>query len=158
MSSLSWNWISQEEPDAEMPTTHHIGTGAWTAVKNSLSAIWRSLEGPDAREKWPGQEGMNEGYTIDHVIESGRFEYSVRWSWLSPVPGKSFLWLWGCDWLRWRVGLGVNCVMIFVKELVKIHNLHLHPFLCTGDILHASVVYITHLAIGDKIHASQTSR
>ncbi len=34
--------------------------------------IIRSHEGPDAREKRPGFGGMEEGYTIDHVVESGK--------------------------------------------------------------------------------------
>lgn len=34
--------------------------------------IIRSHEGPDAREKRPGLGGMDEGYTIDHVVESGK--------------------------------------------------------------------------------------
>ncbi|KAM3693095.1 hypothetical protein ACJW31_08G139500 [Castanea mollissima] len=34
--------------------------------------IIRSHEGPDAREKWTGFGGMDEGYTIDHVVESGK--------------------------------------------------------------------------------------
>ncbi|XP_074378477.1 phosphatidylinositol/phosphatidylcholine transfer protein SFH8-like [Apium graveolens] len=34
--------------------------------------IIRSHEGPDATEKRPGFGGMNEGYTIDHVVESGK--------------------------------------------------------------------------------------
>ncbi|KAG9135749.1 hypothetical protein Leryth_002469 [Lithospermum erythrorhizon] len=38
----------------------------------SLKLIIRSHEGPDAREKRPGLGGMDEGYTIDHVTESGK--------------------------------------------------------------------------------------
>ncbi|PPD83163.1 hypothetical protein GOBAR_DD19900 [Gossypium barbadense] len=34
--------------------------------------IIRSHEGPDAREKRPGLGGMDEGYTIDHDVESGK--------------------------------------------------------------------------------------
>ncbi|BFG32857.1 hypothetical protein CerSpe_191310 [Prunus speciosa] len=34
--------------------------------------IIRSHEGPDAREKRPGLGGMDEGYTIDHIVESGK--------------------------------------------------------------------------------------
>ncbi|KAH1206093.1 Serine/threonine-protein phosphatase 7 [Glycine max] len=34
--------------------------------------IIRSHEGPDAREKRDGFEGMDEGYTIDHVVDSGK--------------------------------------------------------------------------------------
>jgi serine/threonine-protein phosphatase 5 len=34
--------------------------------------IIRSHEGPDAREKRDGFEGMGEGYTIDHIVESGK--------------------------------------------------------------------------------------
>ncbi|GMH24526.1 hypothetical protein Nepgr_026369 [Nepenthes gracilis] len=42
-------------------------------LKNfDLKLIIRSHEGPDAREKRPGLGGMNEGYTIDHVVESGK--------------------------------------------------------------------------------------
>ncbi|KAL9250738.1 Serine/threonine-protein phosphatase 7-like protein [Drosera capensis] len=37
-----------------------------------LKLIIRSHEGPDAREKRPGLGGMSEGYTIDHVVESGK--------------------------------------------------------------------------------------
>ncbi|KAL3720675.1 hypothetical protein ACJRO7_005486 [Eucalyptus globulus] len=37
-----------------------------------LKLIIRSHEGPDAREKRDGLAGMDEGYTIDHVVESGR--------------------------------------------------------------------------------------
>lgn len=40
--------------------------------KNNLKLIIRSHEGPDAREKRPGLGGMDEGYTIDHVVESGK--------------------------------------------------------------------------------------
>ncbi|XP_042493394.1 serine/threonine-protein phosphatase 7-like isoform X2 [Macadamia integrifolia] len=39
--------------------------------KHHLKLIIRSHEGPDAREKRPGISGMQEGYTIDHVVESG---------------------------------------------------------------------------------------
>ncbi|CAK9140960.1 unnamed protein product [Ilex paraguariensis] len=38
----------------------------------NLKLIIRSHEGPDARDKRPGLGGMNEGYTIDHVVESGK--------------------------------------------------------------------------------------
>ncbi|XP_059430297.1 serine/threonine-protein phosphatase 7 isoform X2 [Corylus avellana] len=42
-------------------------------LKNfNLKLIIRSHEGPDAREKRPGFGGMEEGYTIDHVVESGK--------------------------------------------------------------------------------------
>ena len=34
--------------------------------------IIRSHEGPDAREKRSGFGGMDVGYTIDHVVESGK--------------------------------------------------------------------------------------
>ncbi|KAH7866041.1 hypothetical protein Vadar_014690 [Vaccinium darrowii] len=34
--------------------------------------IIRSHEGPDAREKRPGLGGMDEGYTIDDVVESAK--------------------------------------------------------------------------------------
>lgn len=34
--------------------------------------IIRSHEGPDAREKRPGLAGMDNGYTIDHVVDSGK--------------------------------------------------------------------------------------
>uniref|UniRef100_A0A2P2JV86 Serine/threonine-protein phosphatase n=1 Tax=Rhizophora mucronata TaxID=61149 RepID=A0A2P2JV86_RHIMU len=37
-----------------------------------LKLIIRSHEGPDAREKRPGLAGMDKGYTIDHVVESGK--------------------------------------------------------------------------------------
>lgn len=37
-----------------------------------LKLIIRSHEGPDAREKRPGLGGMDEGYTIDHDVESGK--------------------------------------------------------------------------------------
>lgn len=40
--------------------------------KFSLKLIIRSHEGPDAREKRPGLCGMDEGYTIDHVVDSGK--------------------------------------------------------------------------------------
>lgn len=40
--------------------------------KASLKLIIRSHEGPDAREKRPGLGGMDEGYTIDHIVESGK--------------------------------------------------------------------------------------
>ncbi|KAL3527328.1 hypothetical protein ACH5RR_011984 [Cinchona calisaya] len=40
--------------------------------KFSLKLIIRSHEGPDAREKRPGLRGMDEGYTIDHVVDSGK--------------------------------------------------------------------------------------
>ncbi|XP_058185345.1 serine/threonine-protein phosphatase 7 long form homolog [Rhododendron vialii] len=42
-------------------------------LKNSnLKLIIRSHEGPDARKKRPDLGGMDEGYTIDHVVESGK--------------------------------------------------------------------------------------
>ncbi|KAI5311249.1 hypothetical protein L3X38_000308, partial [Prunus dulcis] len=31
-----------------------------------------SHECPDARENRPGLSGMDEGYTIDHIVESGK--------------------------------------------------------------------------------------
>ncbi|KAL6588217.1 Serine/threonine-protein phosphatase 7 [Orobanche minor] len=34
--------------------------------------IIRSHEGPDARGKRPDLGGMNLGYTIDHIVESGK--------------------------------------------------------------------------------------
>ncbi|KAL8151888.1 hypothetical protein V2J09_021696 [Rumex salicifolius] len=37
-----------------------------------LKLIIRSHEGPDAREKRPGLGGMDDGYTVDHVVESGK--------------------------------------------------------------------------------------
>ncbi|XP_057491642.1 serine/threonine-protein phosphatase 7-like [Actinidia eriantha] len=40
--------------------------------KFNLKLIIRSHEGPDAREKRSGLGGMDEGYTIDHVVESGK--------------------------------------------------------------------------------------
>ncbi|KAF5738079.1 serine/threonine-protein phosphatase 7 [Tripterygium wilfordii] len=40
--------------------------------KFQLKLIIRSHEGPDAREKRPGLAGMDEGYTIDHVVDSGK--------------------------------------------------------------------------------------
>ncbi|KAK9713391.1 hypothetical protein RND81_06G024400 [Saponaria officinalis] len=40
--------------------------------KFDLKLIIRSHEGPDAREKRPGLGGMDQGYTIDHVVESGK--------------------------------------------------------------------------------------
>ncbi|CAI9110420.1 OLC1v1010435C6 [Oldenlandia corymbosa var. corymbosa] len=40
--------------------------------KFGLKLIIRSHEGPDAREKRAGMGGMDEGYTIDHVVNSGR--------------------------------------------------------------------------------------
>ena len=39
---------------------------------SSSQLIIRSHEGPDAREKRTGFGGMDEGYTIDHVLESGK--------------------------------------------------------------------------------------
>lgn len=50
----------------------------WSSILTSPSAflftqlIIRSHEGPDAREKRSGLGGMDEGYTIDHVVESGK--------------------------------------------------------------------------------------
>lgn len=38
----------------------------------NLKLIIRSHEGPDAREKRPGLGGMDVGYTIDHVVPSGK--------------------------------------------------------------------------------------
>lgn len=38
----------------------------------NFQLIIRSHEGPDAREKRDGLEGMDEGYTIDHVVDSGK--------------------------------------------------------------------------------------
>lgn len=40
--------------------------------KNQFKLIIRSHEGPDARDKRQDLKGMQEGYTIDHVVESGR--------------------------------------------------------------------------------------
>ncbi|KAK7843108.1 serine/threonine-protein phosphatase 7 [Quercus suber] len=40
--------------------------------KFNLKLIIRSHEGPHAREKRTGFGGMDEGYTIDHVVESGK--------------------------------------------------------------------------------------
>ncbi|KAB5521877.1 hypothetical protein DKX38_026196 [Salix brachista] len=40
--------------------------------KFQLKLIIRSHEGPDARDKRPGPGGMDEGYTIDHVVPSGK--------------------------------------------------------------------------------------
>ncbi|XP_047317902.1 serine/threonine-protein phosphatase 7 [Impatiens glandulifera] len=40
--------------------------------KFNLKLIIRSHEGPDAREKRSGLGGMDEGYTIDHTVESGK--------------------------------------------------------------------------------------
>lgn len=40
--------------------------------KFHLKLIIRSHEGPDAREKRSSLSGMDEGYTIDHVVESGK--------------------------------------------------------------------------------------
>ena len=37
-----------------------------------MQLIIRSHEGPDARDKRPGLGGMGEGYTVDHVVESGK--------------------------------------------------------------------------------------
>ncbi|KAL5172959.1 Serine/threonine-protein phosphatase 7 [Glycine soja] len=48
---------------------------AWSWLKVSEKVpllIIRSHEGPDAREKRDGFEGMDEGYTIDHVVDSGK--------------------------------------------------------------------------------------
>ncbi|KAJ6297766.1 hypothetical protein OIU76_018976 [Salix suchowensis] len=40
--------------------------------KFQLKLIIRSHEGPNARDKRPGLGGMDEGYTIDHVVPSGK--------------------------------------------------------------------------------------
>ncbi|XP_044470447.1 serine/threonine-protein phosphatase 7 isoform X1 [Mangifera indica] len=40
--------------------------------KFDLKLIIRSHEGPDAREKRPGLAGMDNGYTIDHEVGSGK--------------------------------------------------------------------------------------
>ena len=40
--------------------------------KYELKLIIRSHEGPDAREKRTGLGGMDNGYTIDHNVESGK--------------------------------------------------------------------------------------
>ncbi|KAL1566692.1 Serine/threonine-protein phosphatase 7 [Salvia divinorum] len=40
--------------------------------KFNLKLIIRSHEGPDARDKRPDLGGMNVGYTIDHIVESGK--------------------------------------------------------------------------------------
>ena len=64
--------------------------------------IIRSHEGPDAREKRTGFGGMDEGYTIDHVVESGKlitvfsapdypqFQVSIGSSFLRFVAAKMF--------------------------------------------------------------------
>ncbi|XP_048140080.1 serine/threonine-protein phosphatase 7 isoform X2 [Rhodamnia argentea] len=41
-------------------------------VSLMFQLIIRSHEGPDAREKRIGLAGMDEGYTVDHIVESGR--------------------------------------------------------------------------------------
>jgi len=38
----------------------------------NFQLIIRSHEGPDAREKRDGLDGMDEGYTIDHTVDSGK--------------------------------------------------------------------------------------
>ncbi|KAM0987004.1 hypothetical protein ACFX2G_011373 [Malus domestica] len=42
--------------------------------KSQLKLIIRTHEGPDARDKRqrPGLEGMDNGFTIDHIVESGK--------------------------------------------------------------------------------------
>ncbi|PIM97897.1 Serine-threonine phosphatase 2A, catalytic subunit [Handroanthus impetiginosus] len=40
--------------------------------KYNLKLIIRSHEGPDARDKRSDLKGMGEGYTIDHIVESGK--------------------------------------------------------------------------------------
>ncbi|KAL4396372.1 hypothetical protein HN51_000913 [Arachis hypogaea] len=40
--------------------------------KYQLKLVIRSHEGPDAREKRDGLDRMSEGYTIDHVVDSGK--------------------------------------------------------------------------------------
>ncbi|KAK6154056.1 hypothetical protein DH2020_013695 [Rehmannia glutinosa] len=40
--------------------------------KYNLKMIIRSHEGPDARDKRPNLGGMDVGYTIDHIVESGK--------------------------------------------------------------------------------------
>ncbi|KAL3650234.1 Serine/threonine-protein phosphatase 7 [Castilleja foliolosa] len=40
--------------------------------KFNLKSIIRSHEGPDARDKRPDLGGMDLGYTIDHIVESGK--------------------------------------------------------------------------------------
>uniref|UniRef100_A0A151UEI3 Serine/threonine-protein phosphatase n=1 Tax=Cajanus cajan TaxID=3821 RepID=A0A151UEI3_CAJCA len=40
--------------------------------KYQLKLVIRSHEGPDAREKRDGFGGMDEGYTIDHIVDSGK--------------------------------------------------------------------------------------
>ncbi|KAK1307331.1 Serine/threonine-protein phosphatase 7 [Acorus calamus] len=40
--------------------------------KYHLKLIIRSHEGPDAREKRPGLTGVQEGYSVDHVVEPGK--------------------------------------------------------------------------------------
>ncbi|MCD7458459.1 Serine/threonine-protein phosphatase 7 [Datura stramonium] len=40
--------------------------------KLNLKLIIRSHEGPDAREKRHGMKGMDQGYTIDHDVQSGK--------------------------------------------------------------------------------------
>lgn len=37
-----------------------------------IQLIIRSHEGPDARDKRPDLGGMDAGYTVDHVVESGK--------------------------------------------------------------------------------------
>ncbi|KAJ7947718.1 Serine/threonine-protein phosphatase [Quillaja saponaria] len=41
-------------------------------LKNNLKLIIRSHEDPDARDGRDGFNGMDEGYTIDHSVESGK--------------------------------------------------------------------------------------
>ncbi|MBA0605423.1 hypothetical protein Godav_018005, partial [Gossypium davidsonii] len=43
-----------------------------TVVATCKCGDYKSHEGPDAREKRPGLGGMDEGYTIDHDVESGK--------------------------------------------------------------------------------------
>jgi serine/threonine-protein phosphatase 5 len=49
-----------------------IITDIWIGTYLLFQLIIRSHEGPDAREKRDGFEGMDEGYTIDHIVESGK--------------------------------------------------------------------------------------
>lgn len=55
-------------------------------------------------------------FTIDH-----RYGYICLYELdVICMTGKSLLRLQGCDWLRWRIGLGVNGVMTFMKEFITI--------------------------------------
>lgn len=64
----------------------------------NFQLIIRSHEGPDAREKRDGLDGMDEGYTIDHTVDSGKlvtvfsapdypqFQVGYELSWLRNTP------------------------------------------------------------------------